>query len=92
MKAVIIPKKKPAVTCVSECCRRIIRLDPTMPETKMERQSHQKGLKLSINEKAIKAPTTPPVPAVWVEIFQPMLMMAHKTCITKDATSIDVIR
>lgn len=77
--ALAIPRKKPAVTCISECWRKIMRLEPTTPETRTARQNHQMGLKLSIIEKATNAPKTPPMAAVCVEIFHQTLMMAHNT-------------
>lgn len=73
------PRKNPAVTCVSVCCRKIMRLEPTTPDAIMVRQSHQMGLKLSTTEKAMSPPRTPPMPAVCVEIFHQTLIMAHNT-------------
>ncbi len=70
MNALIVPRKNPIVTCMRLCCRKIIRLEPTIPDAMMTKQSHQIGLKLSINENAINPPNTPPIAAVWVDIFQ----------------------
>ena len=84
------PRKKPDVTCSSECCRRIILLLPTIPETMRVRQSHHIGSKLSSREKAISEPVTPPMAAVWVEIFHYTLMTAQRICITSATMSMDV--
>ena len=59
-----MPKKNPAVTCVSVCCRNIMRLEPTIPDAMTTKQSHHTGLKLSIKENASNAPSTPPIAAV----------------------------
>lgn len=59
-----MPKKNPAVTCVSVCCRNIMRLEPTIPDAMTTRHSHQTELKLSMNENANSAPSTPPMAAV----------------------------
>ena len=85
-----IPKKKPDATCSNECCLRIILLLPTMPETVSVRQSHHIGLKLNNNEKASREPVTPPIAAVWVDIFHHTLMIAQRICITNATISIDV--
>ena len=90
--ALIIPKKKPVVTCVRVCCRNIIRLEPTIPDAIITRHSHQTELKLSINENANSAPNTPPMAAVCVEIFHHTLIMAQSICITNATISIDVIK
>ena len=55
------------------------------------RHSHQTELKLSINENANSAPSTPPMAAVCVEIFHHTLIMAQSICITNATISIDVI-
>ncbi len=88
----MIPKKKPAVTCVSECWRNIIRLEPTIPDTMTTKQNHHTGLKLSIKENANNAPSTPPIAAVWVEIFHHTLITAQSICITNATMRIDVIK
>ena len=90
--ALMIPKKNPAVTCVSVCCRNIMRLEPTIPDAMMTKQSHHTGLKLSINENASNAPSTPPIAAVWVDIFHHTLIMAQSICITNATIRIDVIK
>jgi hypothetical protein len=89
-KELIIPRKKPDVTCSKECCLRIILLLPTIPETISVRHSHHIGSKLYINEKAIKEPVTPPIAAVCVDIFHHILMMAQSICMTRATMSIEV--
>lgn len=59
-----MPMNSPEVTSVSECCLSIILLEPTIPENIIATHNHEIGLKLSMNEKAIIAPITPPIPAV----------------------------
>ena len=44
------PTKNPVTTCESECCRRIMRADPTIPARSITKDSHHIGL----NEKAIE--------------------------------------
>lgn len=90
--ALIMPKKNPAVTCVSVCCRNIMRLEPTIPDAMTTRHSHQTELKLSMNENANSAPSTPPIAAVWVDIFHHTLITAQSICITSATISIDVIK
>ena len=41
------------------------------------RQNHHVGLKRNTSEKMNRAPATPPMAAVWVEIFHQTLMSAH---------------
>jgi|UPI00046A57D6 hypothetical protein len=76
--ALNVPKKNPAVTCVRECCRNIMRLEPTTPDATMTKHSHHTGLKLNINEKASSAPSTPPMAAVCVDIFHHTFIMAQR--------------
>ena len=70
---------KPTTTCDSECCRRIMRLVPTAPESTITKQNHHIGLKVKIMANASKAPATPPIAAEWVDIFHHILMSAQTT-------------
>ena len=86
-----IPRRNPHTTCAKVCCLNIIRLDPTSPPSSITNVSHQMGLKLKINAKAMTPPVTPPIAAVWVEIFHHTLTSAHNICTTNAATSIEVM-
>ena len=85
-----MPKKNPAVTCVSVCCRNIMRLEPTIPDAMTTRHSHQTELKLSMNENANSAPSTPPMAAVCVDIFHHTLITAQSICMIKATMRMDV--
>ena len=52
----------------------MMRAVPRIPESRMTTQSHHTGLKRNSSAKAMSAPATPPMAAVWVEIFHQMLM------------------
>ena len=64
-----------------------MRLVPTSPESTSEKQSHVMGLNMNMNEKASRAPTTPPMAAVCVDIFHHTFISAHTICITSAAMS-----
>ena len=85
MAAQIKPTQKPATTCERLCWRRIMRQVPSRPATKNTRQSHHTGLKPRYSAKANRAPPTPPMAAVWVEIFHHTLMIAQTICSNKAA-------
>ena len=79
MKERTNPNRNPATTCDKECCLRIILLVPNKPATMIMIQSHHTGLYEKMPEKAISAPATPPMAAVWVLIFQKRFTKAHTT-------------
>ena len=85
MKASTSPSKKPHTTCGSVCWRRIIRLVPTMPPKRRIRQNHHTGLKENSSENTKSAPATPPMAAVWVEIFHQTLIKAQTICTIRAA-------
>ena len=74
-----MPTTKPTMTCNRECWRKIIRLVPRMPARISTTQSHHTGLKPKNSPKTKSAPATPPMAAVWVEIFHHTLMRAQTT-------------
>ena len=83
--------KKPTTTCGRVCWRSIIRLVPTIPPSKITRQSHQTGLKLNIRLNESSPPATPPMAAEWVDTFHHTLVMAQSICTTRAAMSIEVM-
>ena len=78
-KATIRPTRKPVVTCDNVCCRKIMRLVPTIPPNIRVIHNHHVGLKAKIKANANNAPATPPMAAVCVEIFHQTLIIAQIT-------------
>ena len=92
MMAQTTPTKKPAMTCAKLCCRRIIRLVPRMPAKMNVNESHHTGLKPKNSAKTNKAPATPPMAAVWVEIFHHTLIMAQVIWMNRAAVTMVIIK
>ena len=63
-----------------------------MPETSRVKQSHHTGLKAKSIENAMSAPVTPPMAAVWVEIFHHTLTMAHTIWMSSAAMRMRAIK
>ena len=57
------PTANPPSTSLRECWRRTILLVPRIPASRMVVQSHGMGMYAKMTEKAITAPTTPPMAA-----------------------------
>ena len=87
-----IPTKKPVMTCARLCCRKIIRLVPRMPATMNVSESHQTGLKPKNSAKTKRPPATPPMAAVWVEIFHHTLIMAQVIWMNRAAVTMAVMK
>ena len=49
-RAQMSPTKNPVTTCARECCRKIMRADPTMPARRITKESHHIGLKENATE------------------------------------------
>ena len=71
------PTQNPPITCESVCWRSTIRQVPNIPAVRKTTHSHQTGLKPRYSAKAKSAPPTPPMAAVWVEIFHHTLIRAQ---------------
>ena len=63
-----------------------MRLVPTMPEMMRMMLNHHSGLNAKRMEKASRAPSKPPMAAVWVDTFHQTLMMAQTICMMSAAT------
>ena len=63
-----------------------MRAVPTIPAIMMRIMSHHSALNDSMNENAMTLPVTPPMAAVWVDIFMRTLKRAQKTCTKRAAT------
>ena len=92
MIAQTTPTKKPATTCAKLCWRRIIRLVPRMPARMNVSESHHTGLKAKISAKTNRAHATPPIAAVWVEIFHQTLIIAQVIWMNRAAVTMVIIK
>lgn len=63
------PTINPARTSNNVCCFTMMRAVPSIPDSKMKKQSHDTGLKLKIRLYDNRPPTIMPLLATWVLIF-----------------------
>lgn len=63
------PTTNPAKTSNKVCCLTMIRAVPSIPDSKMKKQSHHTGLKLKMKLYDNSPPTIMPLLAAWVLIF-----------------------
>ena len=55
-------------------------------------QSHHMGLNMKMKAKAMSAPATPPIAAVWVDIFHHVLISAQTICMSSAAMSMLIMK
>lgn len=63
------PTINPAKTSNKVCCFTMMRAVPSIPDSKMKKQSQDTGLKLNIRLYDNRPPTIMPLLATWVLIF-----------------------